>query len=39
MRVHDGTLYTVGIDDSLKQVDIEGKYGDNFAYDILMLIF
>lgn len=25
MRVHDGTLYTVGIDDSLKQIDIEGN--------------
>ncbi|XP_066137857.1 actin-interacting protein 1 [Euwallacea fornicatus] len=25
MRIHDGTLYTVGIDDSLKQIDIEGN--------------
>lgn len=25
MRVHDGTLYTCGIDDSLKQIDIEGN--------------
>jgi len=26
MRVHDGTLYTAGIDDSLKQIDIEGEW-------------
>lgn len=26
MKVHDGTLYTCGIDDSLKQIDIEGKW-------------
>ncbi|EFA08118.1 actin-interacting protein 1 [Tribolium castaneum] len=25
MRVHGGTLYTCGIDDSLKQIDIEGN--------------
>lgn len=26
MRVHDGILYTAGIDDSLKQIDIEGEW-------------
>ncbi|XP_045478139.1 actin-interacting protein 1 [Harmonia axyridis] len=25
MKAHDGTLYTIGIDDSLKQIDIEGN--------------
>lgn len=25
MKAHNGTLYTIGIDDSLKQIDIEGE--------------
>lgn len=29
MKAFDGTLYTCGIDDSLKQIDIEGKLYDN----------
>lgn len=40
MRAHDGVLYTCGIDDTLKQVDIEGKpsYSGNVSNSLITLI-